>query len=267
MEAETAQQTYNYTDNYRLFGDTNEPRRYIEKLKPCIEKSMPVCVIVLSIFVAILFPMTINLYVQQGTLSANLKQMNEEQSRALTDTRNGLYEMKNRLNAVQAKAGPPGPQGPAGPTGPAGATGPKGDKGDIGPVGPQGPQGDEGVLSPSAPIHKEIDSASKHDKKLYNVTCSGPCYDLSIRLEVKSGDADLYASKDSPPVIEDSDCDSDICTVCRSRSSDQVDTCAEIHTIDTSSFYTMVVAHKDYREAKVTFSGINLKSVTEINEK
>jgi len=74
----------------------------------------------------------------------------------------------------------------------------------------------------------------------------------------------LYARENEPPVIEDSDCDSDICTVCRSRSSDQVDTCADIRTIESSSFYTMVVAHKDYRQAKITFSGINLKNVTEI---
>jgi hypothetical protein len=41
------------------------------------------------------------------------------------------------------------------------------------------------------------------------------------------------------------------------------DSCSNINTLHGESFYAMVVAHKDYRDGKVTFSALNLKSVNE----
>ena len=105
-----------------------------------------------------------------------------------------------------------------------------------------------------------ISRAEKNDKNLFNVTCIGPCRDVSIHLVVSTGDADLYAREGSPPKIQNSDCDD--CPMCRSRSSQLTDNCENIHTL-TSSFYTLVVAHKAYNDAKLTFSAINLQNVTE----
>ena len=71
----------------------------------------------------------------------------------------------------------------------------------------------------------------------------------------------LLFREESQPKIQNSDCDD--CPLCRSRSSNLKDSCSNINTLHGDSFYAMVVAHKDYREAKVTFSALNLKSVNE----
>lgn len=107
----------------------------------------------------------------------------------------------------------------------------------------------------------DIGSAVKGDQSVFLVTCLGACRDVGISLEVVDGDADLYAKEGSPPKIQNSDCDD--CPLCRSRSSQLRDSCDNINTLNGNSFYAMVVAHKDYREAKVTFTALNLKNVTE----
>merc|ERR1712020_231072 len=83
--------------------------------------------------------------------------------------------------------------------------------------------------------------------------------------EYASGDADLYGRENEYPIIEDSNCEEEICTLCRSRSYDDIDTCSHISTTNGSYFYAMVVAHKDFTGGKVTFSAINLKNVAELD--
>merc|ERR1719510_275110 len=148
--------------------------------------------------------------------------------------------MKYRLDQEELRENTPGQQGPKGPKGPAGSAGPDG------PAGPRGPKGEEGdLVSSSVPIRMQVPSANKTDRKLYNVSCHGACHDLMIKLETESGDADLYARENKYPEIEDSDCDRHICTVCRERSADEIDTCNDI-TTNSSYFYAMVVAHTSH---------------------
>jgi len=264
MEAEAAQQETRNGDNYQLFGDNKT--RYIDKFKTYLEKSLPFCVIVLAILVAILFTLTISLFVHQGTLSATLKEINELK----TNVTDGMSSMEDRLAEVEKIKGQPGPQGnpgpkgDTGPPGPQGNPGPRGDQGPKGERGEKGPVGPKGKLVPQEPMTLNLSNAVKNDKDLFNVTCYGPCYDLSIRLETQTGDADLYAREGAYPVIDGSDCDADICKVCRSRASDEIDTCHDINVVDSSYFYVMVNAHKDYSGGKITFSGINFKNATKI---
>ena len=68
--------------------------------------------------------------------------------------------------------------------------------------------------------------------------------------------------EEEPPKVENSDCDPEMCLLCRSRSSQLRDSCSNIDTLHGTQFYAMVVAHKPYREAKITFSGLNLREVT-----
>ncbi len=70
-----------------------------------------------------------------------------------------------------------------------------------------------------------------------------------------------FSREGSPPKIENSDCDN--CPLCRSRSSQLTDSCDNVNTLLGNSFYTMVVAHKPYTNAQLTFTAINLKNVTE----
>merc|ERR1712008_388752 len=86
----------------------------------------------------------------------------------------------------------------------------KNNSGFIGPPGPQGPKGDPGPLPSGPKTLKLPDTLVKDDETVYKVTCLGSCWNINIKLAVESGDADLYASEVSPPVIENSDCDSQI---------------------------------------------------------
>ena len=70
--------------------------------------------------------------------------------------------------------------------------------------------------------------------------------------------------EDSAPKIQNSDCDD--CPLCRSRSSQLRDSCDSIDTQHGNSFYAMVVAHKDYINATITFSALNLANVTETSD-
>ena len=75
-------------------------------------------------------------------------------------------------------------------------------------------------------VTSEIDLGynSKGDSKVYRITCNGNiCRDVSVQLEVSRGDADLYGNENQPPHISGSDCDA--CTICRSRSSNLIDSC------------------------------------------
>ena len=72
--------------------------------------------------------------------------------------------------------------------------------------------------------------------------------------------------EEEPPKVENSDCEPEICSLCRSRSSQLKDNCSNINTIQGNQFYAMVVAHKPYRQAKITFSGLNLSNITTISQ-
>ena len=67
-------------------------------------------------------------------------------------------------------------------------------------------------------------------------------------------------------MIENSDCESQICTLCRARSSTLNDTCEDI-IIDGDAFYVMVVTHKPHQNGTLTFSGLNLRNVIELKKK
>ena len=73
-----------------------------------------------------------------------------------------------------------------------------------------------------------------------------------------------FFREDSAPKIQNSDCDD--CPLCRSRSSQLRDSCDSIDTQHGNSFYAMVVAHKDYINATITFSALNLDQVTETSD-
>ena len=73
-----------------------------------------------------------------------------------------------------------------------------------------------------------------------------------------------FSREDSAPKIQNSDCDD--CPLCRSRSSQLRDSCDSIDTQHGNSFYAMVVAHKDYINATITFSALNLDQVTETSD-
>ena len=74
----------------------------------------------------------------------------------------------------------------------------------------------------------------------------------------------FFFREDSAPKIQNSDCDD--CPLCRSRSSQLRDSCDSIDTQHGNSFYAMVVAHKDYINATITFSALNLDQVTETSD-
>ena len=94
----------------------------------------------------------------------------------------------------------------------------------------------------------------------YMVTCLQSCSNMKVKLRVDSGDADLYAREDDLPQINSSDCSD--CPLCRARSSTLTDKCESFDTPGSSTFYVAVVAHKDYINCEITFSGNNLANVT-----
>ena len=76
----------------------------------------------------------------------------------------------------------------------------------------------------------------------------------------------IFFREASSPVIENSDCDSRICTLCRARSYELNDSCEDIN-IDGDTFYVMAVTHKPHQNGTLTFSGLNLRNVTEVKKK
>jgi len=267
------------------------------------QRALPFLVGCLSVLVALLLPVVISTYMQISTKDAQ-DILRGNVMRAIQKTNKHMMEEIGKTNQKRDRAGPKGPngepgesgvtgingefgpngpkgepglsglQGPAGPNGTSGLKGPKGilgnkgeqgsgagQKGEPGPVGIKGEKGASAPSFPAESIEIRIPSANKGDTTLYQVTCWGACNDIGIRVEVASGDADLYAREGSPPIIQNSDCDS--CPLCRSRSSQLSDNCERIDAFN-GTFYAMVVAHKMYRDARITFSGMNLMNVTHI---
>jgi len=266
------------------------------------ERALPFLVGCLSVIMALLLPLVISTYIQisskdaQDALRGNIMKALKETQKQVKE-RIHKSEIKKSIKGAdgekgdngetgskgskgnegrkgekgdKGQAGPKGPKGDVGPTGPTGdkgGQGPKGDRGtgdgDKGDPGEQGPKGEKGDSAPlpSGPIKIEIASANKGDTNLYLVSCigAGGCRDIGINLQVATGDADLYAREDAAPKIANSDCDN--CPLCRSRSSQLTDSCERIN-VDNGTFYTMVVAHKAFRDCKLTFSGLNLQNVT-----
>ena len=74
----------------------------------------------------------------------------------------------------------------------------------------------------------ELGSNSRGDTKVFKITCHGSiCIDLSLQVEAKRGDADLYGKEDGPPQIYESNCFS--CT-CKSRDPHRHDLCVVTRT-------------------------------------
>jgi len=193
-----------------------------------LERAMPILVVILTILVAILLPLAISNHVKVSN--------NEE---AVLETMRRIKPMLDQF---------------------------KNNSGFIGPPGPPGPKGDPAPL-PSGPKTLKLPDALKKDNQTeYKVTCLGSCWNINIKLKVESGDADLYAREASSPVIENSDCDSRICTLCRERSTALTDSCEDIN-IDGDTFYVMAVTHKPHQNGTLTFSGLNLRNVIELKKK
>ena len=95
------------------------------------------------------------------------------------------------------------------------------------------------------------------------VTCNQTCLSVRISLEAENGDPDIYARETSKPNIQNSNCN--ICPLCKARSSELTDSCPPITTTNGSTFYTTIVAHKRFNEAKINFTGENLLDVTEVS--
>ena len=76
----------------------------------------------------------------------------------------------------------------------------------------------------------------------------------------------IFFREASSPVIENSDCDSRICTLCRARSTALTDSCEDI-IINGDTFYVMAVTHKPHQNGTLTFSGLNLRTVIELKKK
>ena len=109
-----------------------------------------------------------------------------------------------------------------------------------------------------------IASREKGAIDYYMVTCLESCSSMTVKLSVDSGDADLYARLDDLPQINNSNCDD--CPLCKARSSSLTDKCGSFDTPGNSTFYVAVVAHKDYINCTITFSGSNLANVMEIDK-
>lgn len=257
------------------------------QIEQWLERALPYLVGGMAIALAILIPMTIYTVKQVSSNKAQIVLDNVEDSQLSKEIRNLEKNLNNKITQLRLAKGEPGEKGtkgikgykgeigsigPVGPPGPKGSQGVKGEKGpkgsgdgepgSKGDVGPKGEKGDKGAIpEPSGPIKKEISSASKGDKTTYLVSCISPCRDISINLRFTSGDADLYGSENSPPVIRNSDCDVN-CSLCKSRDSDLSDRC-NIRSTSGKRFYAMVVAHKDYRNATIVFDGLNLQNVTD----
>ena len=84
----------------------------------------------------------------------------------------------------------------------------------------------------------ELGSNSKGDTKVYKITCHGPiCRDLSLQVDTKRGDADLFGKEDDPPQIYRSNCAS--CT-CKSVNEILVDKC--VVTTESKFKFTIHIA-------------------------
>ena len=57
-----------------------------------------------------------------------------------------------------------------------------------------------------------------------------------------------------------SNCDQ--CALCKARSTQKLDSCILPDTTPKSSFYISVLAHKNYRNMKLTVEALNLKNIT-----
>jgi len=269
------------------------------QIEQFFEKALPFMVGFLAVVVAALLPLVISTHMQISTQEAQdalrgnvrsslkklkiqydgkLKTMSQKQGAKgepgdkgeIGISGNSGIPGREGRKGEKGDSGPKGivgPKGPAGLTGPAGPDGPQGPKGERGPgggdQGPPGPKGEKGDAAPTplGPITMTIETASKGQTFMYQVTCLGVCRDVGITLSVAEGDGDLYAREESPPKIQNSDCDN--CPLCRSRSSQLKDNCENISTMHGTSFYAMVVAHKAFTGGTLTFTALNLSNVTE----
>ena len=62
----------------------------------------------------------------------------------------------------------------------------------------------------------------------YVVTCDGPCSQLTATITFSSGDADLYANEDQPPILTSYNCPD--CSMCQAITTDLSETCPNMST-------------------------------------
>ena len=73
-----------------------------------------------------------------------------------------------------------------------------------------------------------IDSAVAGSQITYVVTCEGPCTQLTASILTTSGDADLYANEDQPPILTSYNCPD--CSMCQAITTDLSETCPNMST-------------------------------------
>ena len=91
------------------------------------------------------------------------------------------------------------------------------------------------------------------NKMQYLVTCEGACENVKIKLEVESGDPDLFALDYSQPSLNDNQ----YCSACSSFCSSRRGTSESCEISTTrSSFYVLVYAISDYGSGRITFENV-----------
>ena len=97
-------------------------------------------------------------------------------------------------------------------------------------------------------------SEQKHGhKQRFIVTCQESCQDVKIKLDVESGDPELFALDDSQPRLSSSENCESCASFCNSRSG-ATEAC-DIST-DRSTFYVLIYALSDYGNGHITFENV-----------
>ena len=87
----------------------------------------------------------------------------------------------------------------------------------------------------------------------YLVTCEEACENVKIKLEVESGDPELFALDYSEPLLNGNQYCSDCSSFCSSRRGTS-ESC-DISTT-RNSFYVLVYALSDYGSGRITFENV-----------
>ena len=75
---------------------------------------------------------------------------------------------------------------------------------------------------------KPIPIAEIGSQITYVVSCDGPCSEVTATITISSGDADLYANEDQPPILASYYCPE--CSMCEAYTIKSFDTCPNMTT-------------------------------------
>ena len=87
-----------------------------------------------------------------------------------------------------------------------------------------------------------IGSAMTGSQQIFSVTCEGPCNQVTVSISASSGNADLYANEDEPPVLSGNSCPD--CSICEETTQGLIETCSNMSTkngnrqVTTNLFHT-----------------------------